>query len=108
MIFLAEYHVAEKTELEVSGEKIFELYERLFQQKKDDFIAVKTQLKRLQGIMSQFIFSLMTHSRSMERLDIGAHGEERMGMYYLSYWKEDNVYDYKFGLIETGEPAIIL
>ena len=106
--FLEKYHVVEEGEQEVSGEKVFELYERLIQQKEDDFIAVKIDLKKLQGVMSQFIFSLMTYSKSVEKLVLGAHGEERMGIYYLSHWKEDEVYDYKFGLTENNEPAIIL
>ncbi|MBN2818655.1 MAG: CRISPR-associated helicase Cas3' [Bacteroidales bacterium] len=108
MMFLDRYHIAGKDDLTVSGEKVFELYERLIQQKNDDFVDGKTELKKLQGIMSQFIFSLMTRSKAMEELVIGAHGEERMGIYYLSHWERDEVYDYEFGLIEKGEAAIIL
>ena len=44
----------------------------------------------------------------MEKLVIGAHGEERMGIYYLSHWERDEVYNYEFGLVERGEAAIIL
>ncbi len=108
MMFLDRYHIAGKDDLTVSGEKVFELYERLIQQKNDDFVDGKTELKKLQGIMSQFIFSLMTRSKVMEELVIGAHGEERMGIYYLSHWERDEVYDYEFGLIEKGEASIIL
>jgi len=50
----------------------------------------------------------MSHSKSMRKIMEEVHGEERMGMYYLSHWKEDGVYDYRFGLTETDEPAIIL
>lgn len=106
--FLTEYGIANQEDDEIYGEAIFTLYEQIILQKDDDFIAVKNELKKLQGIMSQFIFSLMTNSKSMEKLVIGVHGEERMGMYYLSHWKDDDVYDFKFGLIEIGEPAIIL
>ena len=106
--FLQKYGIANKEDEEVSGEAVFKLYEQLIHQQEDDFIAVKTELKKLQGIMSQFIFSLMTHSKNMKKLIENVHGEERMGMYYLSHWKEDVVYNYKFGLIETDEPAIIL
>ena len=108
MMFLDQYHIAENDDLTVSGEKVFELYERLIQQRNDDFVAGKTELKKLQGIMSQFIFSLMTRSKAMEKLVIGAHGEERMGIYYLSHWERDGIYNYEFGLTERDEAAIIL
>ncbi len=108
MDFLQKYGIANKEDEEVSGEAVFKLYEQLIRQQGDDFVAVKTELKKLQGIMSQFIFSLMTHSKSMKKIIEDVHGEEHMGMYYLSHWEEDEVYDYKFGLIETDEPAIIL
>jgi CRISPR-associated endonuclease/helicase Cas3 len=106
--FLQKYGIEKQKNDNVSGKAVFELYERLIRQKGDDFIATKTQLKKLQGIISQFVFSLMSHSKSMKKIMEEVHGEERMGMYYLSHWKEDGVYDYKFGLIETDEPAIIL
>jgi len=50
----------------------------------------------------------MTHSKGMKKLIENVHGEERMGIYYLSHWKEDGIYHYKFGLTDTDEPAIIL
>jgi CRISPR-associated endonuclease/helicase Cas3 len=106
--FLAYYGFANRDDEEISGEAVFELYEQLICQKDENFINVKTELKKLQGIMSQFIFSLMTHSKSMNKLIEEVHGEERMGMYYLSHWEEDGVYDYAHGLTESGEPAIIL
>ena len=106
--FLKQYGIINQDDEEVSGEAIFELYEQLIRQKGDDFIAIKTELKKLQSIMSQFIFSLMANSKSMKKIMEEVHGEERMGRYYLSHWKEDGVYNYKFGLIEIGEPAIIL
>lgn len=107
MQFLESYQVIEFDMQSVSGVKVFELYERLIKQDNDDFIEFKTELKKLQGIMSQFIFSLMTHSKSIEKLVLGAHGQERMGMYYLSHWKDDGVYDYKFGLLEKDQSAIL-
>jgi CRISPR-associated endonuclease/helicase Cas3 len=106
--FLHKNGIVKREDKEISGEAVFNLYEQIILQKDGDFIEVKTELKKLQGIMSQFIFSLMTHSKIMEKLVLGAHGKECMGVYYLSHWKEDGVYDYKFGLIETGDPAIIL
>jgi CRISPR-associated endonuclease/helicase Cas3 len=105
---LERYNIVQPNDLKVSGEKVFDLYQRLIIQENDDFIEAKTELKKLQGIMSQFVFSLMTRSISMEKLVLGTHGEESLGMFYLSHWKEDGVYDYKFGLIEKGEAAIIL
>ncbi|MDD4752666.1 MAG: CRISPR-associated helicase Cas3' [Desulfitobacteriaceae bacterium] len=105
--FLVDYGVTNPDDKRIDGGAVFKLYEQLICQKKNDFV-VKTELKKLQGIMSQFIFSLMTHSKNMEILLENVHGEERMGIYYLSHWEEDAIYDYNFGLIETGEPAIIL
>ncbi|GET29444.1 hypothetical protein SD074_16460 [Prolixibacter sp. SD074] len=106
--FLVQYGIVNTDDETISGEAVFALYEQLIQQKDDDFIAVKTELKKLQGIMSQFTISLMTYSKSMKQLMENVHGEERMGMYYLSHWDEDSIYNYEFGLSETGEPAIIL
>ncbi len=106
--FLEKYNVIDLDDIKVSGEKVFALYEKLIKQDSDDFIEAKTELKKLQGIMSQFIFSLMTRSKSMEKLVLEAHGEERMGIFYLSHWKEDEIYDYRFGLLEKDEAAIIL
>nr|WP_320022514.1 CRISPR-associated helicase Cas3' [uncultured Draconibacterium sp.] len=108
MMFLDQYHIAENDDLTVSGEKVFELYECLIQQRNDDFVVGKTELKKLQGIMNQFIFSLMTRSKAMEKLVIGVHGEERIGIYYLSHWERDGIYNYEFGLTERDEAAIIL
>ncbi|QGY47490.1 CRISPR-associated helicase Cas3' [Maribellus comscasis] len=108
MIFLVRYHITGKDDITVSGEKVFELYEHLIQQRNDDFVDGKTELKKLQGIMSQFIFSLMTRSKALEELVVGAHGEERMGIYYLSHWERDKIYNYEFGLVEREEAAIIL
>jgi CRISPR-associated endonuclease/helicase Cas3 len=106
--FLEDYGVKITKDLKISGEKVFDLYKRIIDQKEEDFIKVKTELKKLQGIMSKFIFSLMTYSKSMEKLVLGTHGEYRMGIYYLNHWNEDGVYDLDCGLIEKDESAIIL
>lgn len=107
VLFLAYYGVARPDDKEIHGEDVFKLYEQLIHQKKGNF-AIKTDLKKLQGIMSQFIFSLMMHSKSLDKLIENVHGEVRMGIYYLSHWELDGIYDYYFGLIESSEPAIIL
>lgn len=108
MSLLAGYGIATTTDTWVSGEKVFDLYASIVKQEADDFISKKTELKKLQGIMSQFVFSLMAHSKSMNLLLSGSRGEERMGMFYLTHWKDDEIYDFHFGLIEKDEPAIIL
>ncbi len=106
--FLSKYNIVLPSDTQVSGKKVFDLYEQLIKQENCDFIAAKTEIKRLQGIMSKFIFSLMTQSKSLEKLIAEVRGEMRMGMYYLSHWEEDKIYNYKFGLIEKNEPAILL
>lgn len=108
ILFLEKYGAVSKGDEQVSGEKVFELYEQLVYQKDQDFISTRTEIKKLQGIMSQFIFSLMTHSKAMENLTIGAHGEERLGMFYLTHWEKDDIYDYETGLQDPEEAAIIL
>lgn len=107
MLFLEKYKVATSDDVNISGEKVFELYEKLIKQKDEDFIKGKTEIKKLQGIMSKFIFSLMTHSKSMQKLVLESHGEEKMGIYYLSHWKEYGIYEPEFGLIEKNDAAII-
>ncbi len=108
MGLLVKYGIATINDHVVSGEKVFDLYERIIKQDTDDFVSKKTELKKLQGIMSQFIFSLMAHSKSMDLLLSNVHGEERMGIFYLSHWRGDETYDYHFGLIEKDAAAIIL
>lgn len=107
VLFLANYGVFKTDDKEIHGEDVFKLYIQLIHQQKGNF-SIKNELKKLQGILSQYIFSLMTNSNSMEKLIENIHGEERMGIYYLSHWEVDEIYDYYFGLRETSEPVIIL
>jgi CRISPR-associated endonuclease/helicase Cas3 len=91
----------------VDGKKVWELYEELITaHKHDDFLLQKANLKNIQGIMSKFIISIFAHSKDVDELKASAHGEEKYGFLYLSYW--DTVYDYKSGLNITNSNAIFL
>lgn len=56
--FLKNMGIFSENDLEVEGSKIFDLYVNLIENKRMDFIDKKVSLKILQGIMSQFIFSI--------------------------------------------------
>jgi CRISPR-associated endonuclease/helicase Cas3 len=81
----AFHEVAGEEKEAIHGYDVFDLYTRWImerKEKKDDFTADKVVAKRLQGILSKFVFSVITYSRTMEELK--TFGEERYGYFYLA------------------------
>jgi CRISPR-associated endonuclease/helicase Cas3 len=89
----------------LDGQSVWLLYESLIQNRsshKVRFDMQKTiELKILQSILSKFCFSLLSHSKDVQKL-LNGFGEERYGYLYLSRWSSDTdhgqVYQYETGL----------
>ncbi|BDD11923.1 hypothetical protein FUAX_43550 (plasmid) [Fulvitalea axinellae] len=71
----------------VSGEEVWGLYEELVRFESDDFVLRKVNMKRLQGIMSRFSFSLFAEAKDVRALK-DAGNEERYGFIYLAHHAE--------------------
>lgn len=106
--FLVSNGVINKNDVDVCGESVFEFYQRLILEPNADFIDQKIHLKKLQGIMSQFIFSLMMHSNQMKQLLSSSTGEYRYGFFFLSHWETDQSYNYHLGLSAKQEEVLFL
>jgi CRISPR-associated endonuclease/helicase Cas3 len=79
------YEIAGEEKEAIHGEQVFKLFADWVQRRKErekDFTADKIVAKRLQGILSKFVFSVITYSRTMEELQ--TFGEERYGYFYLA------------------------
>ncbi|MFQ5640705.1 MAG: CRISPR-associated helicase Cas3' [bacterium] len=83
----------------VSGRWVWQSYLNLIHAQDMDFIEKKMDLKRIYGIMSQFMFSMHAHSHDVRELLRFSDGEssKKYDMIYLENWQE--VYDYKDGLL---------
>ena len=106
--FLASLGWDEKDDT-VSGEWVWKFYLSIVHSKVFDFLRKKIDLKRIYGIMSQFMFSMRAHSNDVRQMLRFSDGEswDKYDMLYLQNWQE--VYDYKHGLIteELNAPAIL-
>jgi len=99
----------DKTRNIVSGKWVWQGYLSLIQTQDLDFIEKKVDLKRIYGVMSQFMFSLHGHSHDAKELLRFSDGEswDKYKMIYLKDWQE--VYDYKHGLLteKLNAPALL-
>ncbi len=87
-----------RNERAVDGAEIWDAYLDIIYSKNSDFITKKIDLKKIYGIMSQFMFSLALDSRYVRELKRFCNGEyfEKYEIMYLEEWSE--VYDYKSGI----------
>lgn len=94
--FLQKNSVYPNSENEISGEEIFDLYINLIEQKQD-FIQKKTNQKILQGIMSNFIFSIFASPKTETQI-VRFSDEEKSdyGYKYIERWSD--FYDIDTGL----------
>ena len=79
---------------EVLGEVVFSIYENIVRNKDQDFVMKRVNLRKLQGIMNQFTFSLMANSSISK--EAKSFGEERLGFFYLKNYQD--CYSPKLGL----------
>lgn len=92
-----KFHNDDKT---ISGESIWELYDRAIQYNEEDFIVQKKKMIILQGLMSKFSFSLGVYSNDFKNISSFNIGEEKYGYYFLNH--PESVYSYETG-INTSE-----
>lgn len=86
------------SEGDVEGKKVWQAYLDIIHNRNADFIKKKIDLKKIYGIMSQFMFSIYTHSNQIDELLRFSDGESHKNykMLYLEEWQK--VYDYKSGI----------
>lgn len=86
----------------VSGEKIWQQYVGLVENREGGFIQRQIDLKRLQAVMARFCFQLMADSRVYKGLV--DRGEEAYGFLYLAHYAESEInpaiYDYQLGILD--------
>lgn len=94
--FLKQQGKYNKGEKYVNGEKVWEVYEDIINNRTDDFTRDKIKMTIMQGILSKFSFSIFTYSKDFLQMKELGVGEEKFGYFYLNY--ENDVYDYKNGI----------
>lgn len=82
----------------VDGKKVWDCYLSIIHSGREDFVKKKTDLKKIYGIMSQFMFSIFAYSNQVKELLRFCDGEshEKYNVLYLKDWQE--VYNYKSGI----------
>ena len=80
----------------VNGEKIWELYCEIIENKDPDFTKQKIEQTIMQGLVSKFSFSIGTYSKNMKNIESSGFGEEKFGFYKIN--DVEKVYDYKNGI----------
>jgi len=80
----------------ISGEKIWELYCDIIENKDEDFATQKINKIIMQGLMSKYSISINTFSKEFKRIQGLGSGEEKYGFYKLNYAEE--VYSYETGV----------
>ena len=98
-----------KNDNAVDGEEVWYKYLEIIHSNNPDFIKKKIEIKKIYGIMSQFMFSIYIHSKLLKDLLRFCDEEyyERYQMLYLYDWQK--VYDFETGIKdeEFDEPAFI-
>ena len=77
----------------ISGEDVFQKYLELVENKDSDFVLKNIHLKKIAGIMSQFIISVFPNQ--VKKLKEYTDPEEKYGYIYLLNWQD--VYSYQSG-----------
>ncbi|MDT0689724.1 CRISPR-associated helicase Cas3' [Salegentibacter sp. F188] len=93
--FLEKHSIFPNKENKISGEEVFDLYLNIIQQKQG-FITKKTSQKILQGIISNFIFSIFASDKiKTEIIKFSDEEKSEFGYQYIESWKK--FYDYEEG-----------
>jgi CRISPR-associated endonuclease/helicase Cas3 len=94
--FLKSHNISPNAENKIEGAKVFDLYLQLIGNK-GDFLRKKIDNKKLQGIMSKFIFSLFASSKVNQQIVLFSDEEKsEYGYKYLERW--DEFYNVDFGI----------
>ncbi len=91
---LKSFNIKSNENGKVSGEDVFQVYMDIIDNKEQKFIDKKINLKKLAGIMSQFMLSIFKNQKEVlkEYCDIE---KEKYGIKYLSNWED--IYSYEDG-----------
>lgn len=88
----------------ISGKDVWSIYEGFVSNRRKGVgfeIKRKIDFKKLQGIMSKYCFSLISHSKDYKEMQNG-FGYEQYGYFYFDHYDEirenGRVYDYLYGL----------
>ncbi len=98
--FLKDNQIYFDDDEEICGEKLFSFYEQLIKQDRDreDFLKNKTELKIINTILSQFVFSMYLNINNNK---LQNYGEFKNGYFYLTHWEQ--IYSYGYGFNQTLE-----
>lgn len=97
--FLSDFNAYQHGEEEISGAKVWQLYEDLIHNRSKGFnIREKVNFKILQSIMSKFTFSLLSHSKDLKNI-VAGFGEEKYGYIYFSHWNEERTNGKPYSLL---------
>jgi CRISPR-associated endonuclease/helicase Cas3 len=108
LMFLKEFNCQNGGD-HVNGENVWEAYEGIITSKDKNFINKRIDLKKIYGIMAQFMFSI--YGKSEQLIELIRYAKDRpqntFGIIYLLHWED--VYDYKSGIKDNKfEEAIFL
>jgi CRISPR-associated endonuclease/helicase Cas3 len=105
---LKYFDISPNSNNEILGKDVWNKYVELMESKFDktkDYISNQVQLKKFQGLLSKFMFSVYEKDKLMlrEYSDIGSaeNYSERYGVLYLINWHTyngDKIYSYEGGL----------
>jgi CRISPR-associated endonuclease/helicase Cas3 len=99
LVFLKNYGVFPSSENEISGEEVFDLYIRIINTPMA-FHDRKLELKRLQPIISKFVFSLFaTKKISAQIIHFSDEEKSEYGYKYIERWK--NFYKLEYGIDDS-------
>jgi len=107
IIFIANNNCLCNNRKQVSGEKIWELYVSIIQNKDINFSKKKTDLKIMNGIISKFVFSVFLNNLNSLKpyLDNNAEFDNYEAYQYYKLLSseigDDKIYSYKSGLNES-------
>jgi len=85
----------------VNGANVWEVYENIIRNETSDFVKKRIDLKKIYGIMSQFMFSIHANSRLLSELKPYADLEifQKFNILYLLHWEK--IYSYEVGINEN-------
>jgi CRISPR-associated endonuclease/helicase Cas3 len=90
---LKEFNIFNNSET-INGANIWTCYENLIKNQNEDFVKNRVKMKKLQGLMLNFIFSIFKYSKDYENLK--TYGEEKYGFLYLENYAD--VYSFENGI----------
>ncbi len=109
LTYLKDFGIAPQNEI-INGAEVWNAYTEIVTTQTDEFIRKRIDLKRIYGIMAQFMFSIHANSFLVSELKRYANLEmfEKYKILYLLHYKD--VYDYHDGINEEqfGDPMVFI